>query len=286
VSSGLPPVVKIVLDGLLVLSQDAIDAVVEAAAEPKPSVRSQLKALGWLVADAVGQTVPWSPEVALTVGKRLEKRVGIVRAAIAKLSDQTAIDAVMNAPCPCMLDELDLHCRLAPSASEACFPSIPSAAQSYCLLETNMGLNERAPPGLRTGAGYIPHPVTRPPAIITSDEDSKGRTRAECADARRHVPSWLAELVGMEASVYLEQAWAHSEMNPNRVLRLELDGFNPGEEARRLKWGLLFSREGNAMLEAFRFAALDLTYANEELAKDQAEVARLRERLDGSDEDD
>ena len=54
-SSGLPPVVKIVLDRLLVLSQDAIDAVVEAAAEPKPSVRTQLKALGWLVADAVGQ---------------------------------------------------------------------------------------------------------------------------------------------------------------------------------------------------------------------------------------
>ena len=281
-SSGLPPVVKIVLDGLVVLSQDAIDAVVEAAAEPKPSVRSQLKALGWLVADAVGQTVPWSPEVALTVGKRLEKRVGIVRAAIAKLSDQTAIDDVMNAPCPCALDELDLHCRLAP---EAPFPSIPTAARQYYLLETDKGLREKVPAGLRTGAGFIPHPVTRPPPVSAGDVDSQGRTRAECADARRHVPSWLAELAGTEASVYLEQAWAHSEVAPNRARDFYNHDLDPGERVTALRRGLLFSRDGHAILEAFRFAAFDLTYANEELAKAQAEVARLCERLDGSDDD-
>ena len=67
-----PPVVKAALDGLVVLAHDAIEyhAKLESLA-----VRWQLKALGWLVADALGQTVPWDPETALRVGKRLAKRV-------------------------------------------------------------------------------------------------------------------------------------------------------------------------------------------------------------------
>ena len=99
-----PPIVKAALDGLAVLAQDAIEY---HAKQETISVRFQLKVLGWLFADALGQTVPWDPETAFRVGKRLAKRIDVVRAAIAKLPDEAAVRTAMHAPCPCALDELD-----------------------------------------------------------------------------------------------------------------------------------------------------------------------------------
>ena len=120
------PVVKAALDGLVVLAQEAIEyhAKLESFA-----VRWKMKALGWLVADALGQTVPWDPETALRVGKRLAKRVETVRAAISKLSDEAAVRAAMNALCPCALDELDTVCRLEPQPASHAFPSMPDASE-------------------------------------------------------------------------------------------------------------------------------------------------------------
>lgn len=143
VASGPPALVGIVLDGLLVLAQDAIDAFVTAAAEPKPAVRAQLKTLGWLVADAMGQLTPWPPDVALTVGKRLEKRVSIVRGSISDDLPARVKQELMSAPCPTGLPELELPAAAAPEEAatpeEAASSPVPTAAEPSSAVRTRSG---------------------------------------------------------------------------------------------------------------------------------------------------
>ena len=71
-ADGREPIVPVVLDGLLLLASEAI---AELTLSDSVSVRTKMKVLGWLVADVMGQKPPWAPAVALTVGKRLDKRI-------------------------------------------------------------------------------------------------------------------------------------------------------------------------------------------------------------------
>jgi len=268
-----PPIVKAALDGLVVLAQDAVEY---HAKEERLAVRFQLKALGWLVADALGQTVPWEPDTALRVGKRLAKRVDVVRAAIAKLSDEAAVRAAMNALCPCALDELDTVCRLEPEPASHAFPSMPDSSEQLRWQRGIAGL-AGMPPGLRLDAGWDPLPVSRPPALSDEHVDQYGRTRSGSVDCRRHVPSWLTERLGIEASVFVEQYWAHpdthflaDEFSREAQDRLQAEG------SAGLNLGLIACREGRALMAGFARAAAELTWAEEDLASAGAELKTLR----------
>ena len=266
------PVVTVALDGLMVLAQDAIEY---HAKEENFTVRRQLKALGWLVADALGQTVPWDPEIALRVGKRLAKRVETVRAAISKLSDEAAVRAAMNALCPCALDELDTVCRLEPQPASHAFPSMPDASEQLRWLQGSADV-AGMPPGLRLDAGWYPLPVSRPPALTTEHVDSLGRTRIGTADQRRHIPSWLSAHLGVEASALMEQEWSHPcLLNPFDFSREHQEQLQD-MAVHDLQLGLIGSREGRVLVSAFRQAAIGLSYANEDLERAEAELKSLR----------
>jgi len=267
-----PPVVKAALDGLVVLAQDAIEyhAKLESLA-----VRWQLKALGWLVADALGQTVPWDPETALRVGKRLAKRVETVRAAILKLPDEAAVQAAMHALCPCALPELDTVCRLGPDPASHAFPSMPDGSEQLRWMRGSAGL-AGMPPGLRLDAGWDPLPVSRPPALTTEHVDEFGRTRLGTADRRRHIPTWLSERLGLQASALMEQEWSHPNLlDPFDFSRAHQEKLQ-SMAVHDLQLGLIGSREGRVLVSAFRQAALELSYANEDLERAEAELRSLR----------
>ena len=129
------------------------------------------------------------------------------------------------------------------------------------------------PPRLRLDAGWDPLPVSRPPAITTEHVDECGRTRSGTADHRRHIPSWLSERLGV---ALMEQEWSHPSV-------LSLFDFSAPHQERlealglpELQLGLLACREGRVLVSAFRQAACDLSYANEDLQRAEAELKTLR----------
>ena len=166
-------------------------------------------------------------------------------------------------------------CRLGPEPATHAFPSMPDTSEQLRWQRGSAGL-AGMPPGLRLDAGWDPLPVSRPPALTTEHVDACGRTRFRTADHRRHIPSWLSERLGLHASALMEQEWSH----PNH-----LDPFDFSREHHEqlqsmavhdLELGLIGSREGRVLVSAFRHAALQLSYANEDIERLEAELQTLR----------
>jgi hypothetical protein len=181
----------------------------------------------------------------------------------------------MNALCPCALDELDTVCRLEPQPASHAFPSMLDASEPLRWLQGSAEL-AGMPAGLRLDAGWDPLPVSRPPALLTEHVDERGRTRLGTAVHRRHMPSWLSSHLGVQASALLEQEWSHpSLLNPFDFSRDHQEQLQ-NLAVHDLQLGLIASREGRVMTSAFRQAAIDLSYANEDLERAEAELKSLR----------
>jgi hypothetical protein len=70
-----------IVQGLVWICQEMVRST--ASREPV-SARKKLMAFGWLLADVMGQVTPWHPEVALKVGKRLERSLDSVHTVLAE----------------------------------------------------------------------------------------------------------------------------------------------------------------------------------------------------------
>lgn len=152
-ADGREPIVPVVLDGLLLLASEAI---AELTLSDSVSVRTKMKVLGWLVADVMGQKPPWAPAVALTVGKRLDKRISSLIGMIA--DGLTTYAEAMCVRCPTSLPELELKkaeqtaAHVDPATTVA-----PAAAPASCSTRSGSRYEgqPRLPPLLSSFVGPI-----------------------------------------------------------------------------------------------------------------------------------
>ena len=114
-----PAIVK----GLVLICQELV--AFPAASREAVSARKKLTAFAWLLADVMGQVAPWHSELALAVGKRLERSLHSVHVSLAEQRTalaaalqaddvgaaslaQAAIRNVLSAPTHCAIVELEL----------------------------------------------------------------------------------------------------------------------------------------------------------------------------------
>ena len=83
-ASDGPPVVKAYTDELNIV---AVDVVTGVCAEAQSSGKARHRLLAWVVGDLIGKRLGGDKAVAETVGKRLERQAGRVRASIAAAAD-------------------------------------------------------------------------------------------------------------------------------------------------------------------------------------------------------
>ena len=83
-SPSPPPALRDkITDELLVVASDAV-ATVAAEVQPRPSGKSLLRLLAWIVADARGASTVLDKLLAETVGKRLDRQAQKVRSTLAR----------------------------------------------------------------------------------------------------------------------------------------------------------------------------------------------------------
>ena len=121
-----------IVQGLVLICQELV--AVTAAPREAVSARKKLTAFAWLLADVMGQVAPWRSELALVVGKRLERSLDSVHASLAEqrtaLAEalqaddvgaaslaQAAIRNVLSAPTHSAIVELELPADQAKMAS-------------------------------------------------------------------------------------------------------------------------------------------------------------------------
>ena len=78
------PVVRAYTDELNIV---AVDVVTGMCAEAQSSGKARHRLLAWVVGDVIGKHLDGDKTVAETVGKRLERQAGRVRASIAAVAD-------------------------------------------------------------------------------------------------------------------------------------------------------------------------------------------------------
>jgi len=113
-----------VVQGVVLVCQELV-ATTATTRREAVSARKKLMAFAWLLADVMGQVRPWDSDVALVVGKRMERTLGSVHASLAEqkaaLADALQADdmsaarlahaamcTVLSAPTRSALVELEL----------------------------------------------------------------------------------------------------------------------------------------------------------------------------------
>jgi len=71
------------VQGLVLICQEMV-SITAASRTDAMSARKKLIAFAWLLADVMGQVTPWTSELALVVGKRVERSVDPVHATLAE----------------------------------------------------------------------------------------------------------------------------------------------------------------------------------------------------------
>ena len=177
--------VKVVTDGLLVLSLEALESAVAAAPYPKPSGRAQHRALAMLVAGAVAGDFPAGEDEQLLAGKRLQRQAIKVRDQLLEASRYAASERVeaRRVAAEERAEEADLAAALAAITASELMQVNKLATEVYIgFYELIVNHCPALPPPLP--APTVPEPVSMPPWLC---EVLGKEGHAQCAAS-----AWLA----------------------------------------------------------------------------------------------